>query len=796
MRALLRIMSAGIACLAVLFTISCDPTAAPPAADESMDDGPIAANIMASLGEPLPGATAAQLATFERGKAVSLKRFDLADGLGPAFNVTFCGACHERPVFGGSAGLYRNFFLSGRLTSDGAFIEGESAGTSGGVIRVYNFGGDQPARPAIPEETTIFAQRNPIPMFGVGLIAELDGATILANADEDDADGDGISGRANFDRGFVGRFGRKSQTVSIEGFIRGPFFNHLGVTSDPLTDEDRANLPVDSALAKRRFVVDPATVKGTLSSQAAAPDAPNFDDDGVADPELAADDLFDLVSFVMLLAAPEFEDPTAESNTGRLLFHEAGCSGCHLPRIEGPRGLLPLYSDLLLHDMGEELADGIVQGLASGSEFRTQPLWGLASVGPYLHDGRAETVDDAILAHGGESQASRNAYAAFSASEKSSVIEFLMTLGGRPQFTAGLIAPDEPIAEVGTFGGPRRALITTEKNRFLRGRELFDRDIGHATGVGSPRFNGDSCRACHFDPVIGGSGPRDVNVMRHGLLNAADQFTPPAVGTILHKQTIDLAQAVVPQDGVMVFEHRQSPPLFGLGLIEAISDETIASLADADDSVDGDGITGRMAITDDGRVGRFGWKAQVPSIAEFVRDAMAAEIGMTVEPQAGLTFGTIDDNDGVDDPELSATDAEDLAFFIRMLAAPPRQQAFDEAMVASGEALFDEVGCTKCHVPSLDSSLGPVELYSDLLLHEILPPLARGIEDGSASTREFRTAPLWGLNQSAPYFHSGEADTVDEAIRLHDGEGATVRAAYEALDEDSRAAILAFLATL
>jgi CxxC motif-containing protein (DUF1111 family) len=89
-----------------------------------------------------------------------------------------------------------------------------------------------------------------------------------------------------------------------------------------------------------------------------------------------------------------------------------------------------------------------------------------------------------------------------------------------------------------------------------------------------------------------------------------------------------------------------------------------------------------------------------------------------------------------------------------------------------------------------------VPLYSDLLLHEILPVSAMGIEDAGAAVHELRTAPLWGLSQTAPYLHSGEADTLDEAIRLHDGEAAAARDAYVALDDAAREALLRFLETL
>ena len=784
------------------------PDGSPPNSDR-MDDGPVAEGISGKLGDPLPSATPEQLATFDRGRSVLLRRFDLASGLGPAFNVVSCGACHERPAPGGSAGLYRNFFLAGRETASGTFIPSDSAGMAGGVLRVFNYGPDDEFRPAIPAGTTIFGQRNPIPLFGMGLIAELSDEEILSHVDEEDSDGDGISGRANFDRGFVARFGRKSQTASIEGFIRGPLFNHLGITTVPLSDEQRSRLPVDSTAKRvlRAIAKQPFEGKLTPHMQIAAPSLGNRDDDGVPDPELSVDDLFDLISFQMLLAAPTLESPTAQSNRGRLLFHEANCSACHVPRLNGPRGPIPLYSDLLLHDMGDALADGIVMLLASGREFRTQPLWGLAAVGPYLHDGRAETIEESILAHGGEAQASRDAFAAFTQKQRADMVEFLLSLGGRGQFSTGLIEPETPIPPVGAYGGPFRALTEEEQSRFLRGREVFDRDFGTDTGIGAlegsdggPRFNGDSCRACHFVPVVGGGGPRDVNVMRHGVVDAAGLFSPPSTtpNTILHKQILVSFNLPEPTGEINVFEHRQTPHTLGLGLIDAISESTILALADANDE-DGDGISGRAhVLPGDGRIGRLGWKAQVPSVAEFVRDAMAAEIGLTLPAQQNLSFGITEDGDGVPDPELTLPELEDITFFLSTLAGPPRQvvSADDAAQVSAGDATFESIGCAKCHIAALPSSLGDVPLYSDLLLHDILPAGSPGIVDGLATQTEFRTAPLWGLSQTAPYFHSGAADTIDQAIRLHDGEAAAIREAYESLPAADRAALIAFLDTL
>lgn len=755
--------------------------------------GSVAEGIFAPLGEVLPSASAEQKATFERGLEFSKHRFTVSEGLGPAFNVTFCGACHERPTPGGSAGLYRNFSITGYRLADGSFVAGESMGLAGGVQRVYATHGSQ-ARPAVPSTTTIYAQRNPIPFYGAGLLAELDNEEILSRADPEDADGDGISGRPNWERGFVGRFGRKAQTASIEGFIRGPLFNHLGITTDPLTDAQRAALPVDSSSRDTTQDGVGQFRSGLRTSQAAVFDDQLLDADDAPDPEMSTDDLFDVVSFAMLLAVPMPESLDETGVQGRKLFDKIGCADCHTPRLKSARGGLPVYSDLLLHDMGAALADGIDQGEASGSEFRTQPLWGLTAVGPYLHDGRASTMQDAILMHGGEAQTARDYAANLSDTEMQALLTFLHSLGGAEQYSSGLLEPQAPIPPVGAYGGPREALSPELMARFDAGRRLFDREFGVNEGMGSPRFNGDSCRACHFEPVFGGAGPLGVNVMRHGIVGEDGAFVPPAVGTILHKVTAQFGHAPIAQDAVNVYESRQTPHLFGLGLLDAVSDAEIMSRADPDDTKDFDGVSGRVSLTDDGRVGRFGWKAQVPSVAEFVRDAVTAELGMTLPYQEGLTFGRMTDNDPAPDPEFSLAEAELLAWFLGAMAPPPRQPGAEATQ--DGLRIFDEVGCAKCHVAALDSESGPVPAFTDLLLHEILPEGALGIEDTSASMREFRTAPLWGLSQTAPYWHSGEAETIRDAIELHDGEGRASRDAWRALSAADVQSLLDFLGTL
>ena len=770
----------------LLMLLGCPP-AEDPAAYGS--HGAIAADVRAPLGDVVPFADEEQVEVFERGKNVAMRTFALSDGLGPGFNLTACSNCHERPTVGGAAGLYRNFYLTGKITEDGAFLPVESAGTSGGVIRLYYSGTEEPARPTYDEETDVIAQRNPIPFFGVGLLAELEEAEILKCADPDDRNGDGISGRPNYDRGFVGRFGMKSQTVSIEGFIRGPLRNHLGITSDPLSNEQRALLPVDSSTPQVGwlFQIFPAAW-----AQAAAPDGPLTDTDAIPDPELSSSDLFDLVSFSMLTAAPPVEPLRTEGErAGQAHFDEIGCADCHLPRINGPRGPLPVYSDLLLHDMGATLADGIQQGEAEGNEFRTQPLWGVSAVGPYLHDGRAATLSAAILLHGGEAQEARDGFAALSTTEQEDLLSFLGTLGGRSQYSPGLQPPGVPLPAAGEWGGPLPGLSALELSSFENGFAAFDRDHSLAEGVGAPRFNGDSCRACHFQPVFGGAGPRDMNVMRHGLLSSAGDFIIPLVGTILHRETALAGSANVPQLEASIFEARQTPHLFGLGLIEAIPEAALVAQADPEDS-DGDGISGRLSRVDGDRIGRFGWKAQVPDIAEFVRDAVGAELGMTLEDEPGRVFGRRYDDDAVPDPEMSSGEADALVDYLRLLGPPPRTTPEDAAQAAAGEGHFTQIGCAKCHSPSLEG----VPLYSDLLLHQLLPAEAVGIEEASADMWEFRTAPLWGLAKTAPYLHDGRGDTVEQAIAGHAGEAGQSVENWMALSEEERAELLAFLGTL
>lgn len=795
---------------------------------------PLAEGIFAALGEPLPSATSDQRDTFVRGQAVAARRFGPEDGLGPHFNVSFCAACHEKPVLGGSASRYRNFQLVGQRLSDGTrgelgingvlpqfeieTFEDVSTATcldTNGLPtdRVGALPGQGPrsavaTRRATDPAANHFAGRNAIPFFGVGLIAELSEESILRNADPTDVDRDGISGRPNLDRGFVGRFGVKAQTVSIEGFIRGPLFNHLGITTNPLSDAAKTRLPVPSVSEVRSVTRELSPeVDHVSAAQAAAPDEPNFDDDDVCDPEMSEADLFDLVAWAMLLAAPQPDSETEASRAGHELFVEVGCTGCHVESLRGPRGRIPLYSDLLVHDMGPELADGVVMGRAGrlvtddpegcpessgvGCEFRTAPLWGITTTGPYLHDGRADTLEDAIVQHGGEARRARDAFAALDTSARQLVIAFLESLGGRTQRTDGLLPPDAPVPEPGAYGGPMRALDPSELERFVRGRAIFDRDFFASEGNG-PTFNGDACRSCHFDPVIGGSGPRDLDVTRHGFFDGG-AFSPPAIGTMSHRHGIDGSRRPPHDDAANVEETRQTPSVLGMGLLDRLSEAMIVANEDPEDA-DGDGISGRAHRLPDGRVGRFGWRANVPSTTEFVRDGLSNELGLTVPPQSGLTFGFERDDDDVPDPELDVATLLDLAFFMNTLAPPPRDEIDDEAR--AGEPLFTSIGCASCHRTFTLDDGTEVQAYTDLLLHRVQEDGYVAVADGDAAMDEYRTAPLWGVRDTAPYWHDGRASTIEAAIAAHAGEATASRTAYEAASAVDRGRLLAFLRSL
>lgn len=365
----------------------------------------------------------------------------------------------------------------------------------------------------------------------------------------------------------------------------------------------------------------------------------------------------------------------------------------------------------------------------------------------------------------------------------------------------GVVSEIAPVVPgIGEPGGPERELSAGEAARFLVGLQLFDHDFHYSDGLGTPDMNADSCRACHQEPAIGGAGGLELNVSRFGSDNGGtgpfvdltggqglSKFRPPYV---TGREEYDLTEADV-------FEQRQTPSIFGAGLVDGISDAEIIANEDPGD-LDLDGISGfaRRVTVGPGitEIGRFGWKAQVPHLRDFILDAMGGECGITT-PDDGRGFALVSDSDTVSDPELSDGAIDDLLFYLSLLAAPRRKTPLDPGILR-GELIFEDVGCVKCHIPTLMGEFGAVPLYSDLLLHDIMKVDYRGMSEPSAPAGVFQTKPLWGVSETAPYMHDGRSETIQAAIGDHYGEGKASRAAYLALDTQSKRALVAFVLDL
>ncbi len=381
------------------------------------------------LGDPLPNLAADELAAFKRGKVMFEKRFRPSQGLGPLYNATSCSSCHSTPVTGGSSRLYRNFYVA-QASAPGLILN--PPGLPSPVIPAYGSGAHafavftlEGGRRVIPTQAfgspVTTAQRNGIPIFGVGLFEFISDQTILANADPDDLDGDGISGRANNDGAGLGRFGLKAQSNNIELFTRAPLQNQMGITSNPFLGS--------GGIIKLSHT---AFVQATSS-----PNDPTRDRDGVDDPEISHEDLGDLIAFSRFLAPPQKMEFDEAAVRGEALFEQISCTKCHMPSLPSSRGPVEAYTDLLIHDMGRLLQDGISFGTPQASsispnntatEFRTQPLWGISHAAPYLHNGSAPTLSEAIEAHGGEASAIQAAYLNLSQAERDDILAFLRHL--------------------------------------------------------------------------------------------------------------------------------------------------------------------------------------------------------------------------------------------------------------------------------------------------------------------------------------------------------------------------------
>lgn len=363
-------------------------------------------------------------------------------------------------------------------------------------------------------------------------------------------------------------------------------------------------------------------------------------------------------------------------------------------------------------------------------------------------------------------------------------------------------------------GDPLRGMTGLEFELFRMGLEDFTEVETPQDGLG-PAFNGTSCAVCHSVPAIGGIS--SITEIRAGHVDEEGKFTELNGGTLFHLFSVPdhRCQVQIPAEA-NVIARRLPIPVFGAGLVEAIPDEAIAALEDPEDR-DGDGISGRAArITDIAtgreRIGRFGWKSQHATLLAFSGDAYRNEMGITNElfpdevalgvapavlalcspPRKGL--------EDVRDRRTGLRGIDNFENFMRLLAPVARGPVNDT--VRAGEDAFRSMGCASCHVPTLRTGRSanplfdqkPVDLFSDLLLHEV--GTGDGIKQEAAQMNEIRTPALWGLRVRRPFLHDGSAATIDEAIRRHRGEADAVTGRYVSAPASERSALLAFLGSL
>jgi len=382
---------------------------------------------------------------------------DGRDGLGPVFNAQSCSSCHfkdgrgQPPVLdtNGKAELGLLLRLSvpgpdGKPMPDPVYggqlqdksINGVPAeGTiliateelrgafADGTVYVllkpsYSIG-DPAYGP--PSGDLMISPRVAPPVFGVGLLEAIPEATILAVADPDDRNGDGISGRPNYvldprvGERALGRFGWKSNVATVEAQVAGAFRGDIGIGSTLVTGEE-------------------CTRTQTACQAAPSGGSPELDDQKLAR----------VVFYNRTLAVParrNVADPLNRS--GEELFTTTGCAACHSTEVQtaanSPISVLAgqvirPYTDLLLHDMGEGLADNRPDAEATGTEWRTAPLWGIGLTRTvnrhtrFLHDGRARSLEEAILWHGGEAAGAQQGYIRLSADDRRKVLAFLESL--------------------------------------------------------------------------------------------------------------------------------------------------------------------------------------------------------------------------------------------------------------------------------------------------------------------------------------------------------------------------------
>ena len=364
-------------------------------------------------GGPLANIPPVEFEEFRMGQADFLEVEATEEGLGPAFNGTSCAVCHNVPAVGGGGVIAE--LRAGRRNAQGEFETLDSTGET--LFHLFSVPGHG-CQPIVPADATVFARRVPIPLFGAGLVEAIPDETIRALEDPNDRDRDGVSGRAALvidvatGERRIGRFGWKAQHATLLTFGADAYRNEMGITNDVFPEEVS-------------FGVSPAQMR--LCDRFPDPE-------DVRDPLTRRRGIDNFASFMRLLAPVARGGIDDEVRAGEQVFTAIGCVSCHVPALQtGPsanpvfhRKMVPLFSDLLLHDVGT--GDGIRQGVAEPNEIRTPALWGLRTRRPLLHDGSAGTAEDAVRRHAGEAALARRGFERLSDADRAALLAFLRSL--------------------------------------------------------------------------------------------------------------------------------------------------------------------------------------------------------------------------------------------------------------------------------------------------------------------------------------------------------------------------------
>ncbi|MEN9298020.1 MAG: hypothetical protein RLZZ429_333 [Bacteroidota bacterium] len=376
------------------------------------------------------------------------------------------------------------------------------------------------------------------------------------------------------------------------------------------------------------------------------------------------------------------------------------------------------------------------------------------------------------------------------------------------------ILPKTP-PEDALLDGPVEGLSYEENRRFLAGDVAFNDEVfTSANGLG-PVFVATSCGSCHAGD---GKGHPFTTLTRFGQVDSTGNKFLHLGGPQLQNRALP---GYMPEQmpGGATFSNFMPPANTGLGFLELVSDAAILSMADPND-LNGDGISGvpnyeylpsfitpfPNAIARNGKyIHRFGKKAAAYNLLQQTVNAYNQDIGIT------STFQAKDVYTGLDiEPEVADVTVHNVVFYLQTLKAPIQRHQND-AEVIKGESLFIQTGCESCHKQTLKtdfSTIAPLSNktfhpYTDLLLHDMGPGLDDGYTEGSATTAEWRTPPLWGLglspnSQGGKYFllHDGRAKSIEEAIVLHGGEAQQSRNKFIQLSTQEKNNLLKFLASL